>query len=181
MPERPYHPGYPAPAVPLSPFSERDRPKGAANRTTEVELSASAIGPDDFPAARNLLRQAGLPADDLGETGVALFSFRDPAGRVGLGGLELYGAEALLRSVVVVPGHRGSGVGSRIVGWLLDHAARAGARRVYLLTADAGDFFRKAGFTVIERSAAPPSIASIRQMTGLCPSSAFLMMKQVHL
>ncbi len=143
-----------------------------------IELQASALEPGDLSGIAQSLREAGLPADDITEPGVTLFTFRRGDTTVGYGGLEFYGADALLRSVVVVS-HRGQGNGRRIVEMLLDQARNAGVRGIYLLTNDAHGYFEKIGFSSVERSAAPPSIAATRQMSSICPSSSVLMVKEL--
>ena len=64
---------------------------------------------------REALRLAALPADDLDDENVCAFALRDGGATVGYAGLELYGGDALLRSVVVDPARRGRGSGQAIV------------------------------------------------------------------
>jgi N-acetylglutamate synthase-like GNAT family acetyltransferase len=141
------------------------------------DLSATPLAPADLPAMRAVLRRAALPADDLEEPDVTLFAFARDGEVVGYGGLELYGDDALLRSIVVAPDRRREGVGRRIVALLLANAAGMGARRGYLLTTEAQKYFEGLGFAAVERRDAPPAIMATRQMAGLCPASAALMAK----
>ena len=102
-------------------------------------------------------------------------------GATGYAGYELYGADVLLRSLVVTAEARGTGNGKAIVARLSRRAFDAGARRAWLLTTTAANFFEKTGFKRVERSAAPEAILGTRQATGLCPSSASLMARPIRL
>ncbi len=109
-----------------------------------------------------------------------LFSFLDHDNRtVAFAGLEGDGKDALLRSVVVVSGLRKSGLATKLVAAMCDAAAKNGVRRLWLLTTTAEGFFAKLGFDKIDRSSAPPSIASTTEFATLCPSSAVCMVKDL--
>ncbi len=128
---------------------------------------------------RAALQAAGLPIDDLEQSGRTFFRFADKGQIVGFGGLEPYGDCALLRSVVVLPEQRGRGYGEAISRRLLDEAGRGGARTVYLLTQSAAAFFEHRGFVKVERTAAPATILQTRQAASLCPASAGLFAKSI--
>jgi amino-acid N-acetyltransferase len=95
----------------------------------------------------------------------------------GLVGLELYGTDALLRSLVVGENARGNGLGSTLVGHAERYAVTKGVRSVYLLTTTAEAFFKRLGYERIDRSQAPPSIKETREFASLCPASSAFMMK----
>lgn len=142
----------------------------------EEMLAAEEVSGQDLAALAAALGVAGLPADDLHDPGRLFWRFRDPAGQVaGYAGLECYGAEALLRSVVVIDTHRGMGLGRAISEAALRKAATCDARRVWLLTNTAADFFEKLGFTPCDRSAAPAAIKATREFSTLCPDTAALL------
>jgi amino-acid N-acetyltransferase len=140
-------------------------------------LQAGPVAPGDFGRLVDLLEAEGLPSGDLREPGVRLFVFRDGGAAIGYAGLEVYGTDALLRSVVVDPTRRRAGVGRSIVEATLAEARRLGATRVFLLTNTAKTYFERLGFVSIDRASAPETILSTRQAAGLCPSSAPLMVK----
>ena len=140
-------------------------------------LQAGPLAPGDFRRLADLLDAEGLPSGDLHEPGVRLLVFRDGAAAIGYAGLELYGEDALLRSVVVEPTRRRAGAGRTIVEATLAEARRLGATRAFLLTTSAKAYFERLGFTAIERASAPAPILATRQAVGLCPSSAPLMVK----
>jgi arsenate reductase len=127
------------------------------------------IGPDD-PAFIAALAEAGLPTDDLTSEPFRYFNWDD----VAFGGVG-EGADALIRSVVVLPEARGRGYGVVIAESLVDAAREAGAERLWLLTTSAAPFFEALGWRVVDRANAPPVIAKSRQFSGLCPASAALM------
>jgi amino-acid N-acetyltransferase len=138
----------------------------------DAEVSAS-----ELPAVTALLAQSGLPTDDVNEPGRRFWRFCERGDMVAVAGLEIHGAEALLRSVALVPSRRSRGIGRDVVGRTLAHAATLGARRVFLLTTTTPEFFTALGFTPIERKAVPKRIAATREFTTLCPASAVCMMK----
>jgi amino-acid N-acetyltransferase len=147
---------------------------------TSIATTALRVGPlapADLRRLADWLEGEGLPSGDLGEPGVRLFAFRDGDTAIGYAGLEVYGADALLRSVVVDPARRRSGAGRAVVEVTLAEARRLGATRVFLLTNTAKAYFERLGFASIDRASAPETILSTRQAAGLCPSSAPLMVK----
>ena len=142
-------------------------------------LRAEPLALGDFRRLAALLDAERLPSADLREQGVRLFAFRDGGAAIGYAGLEIYGADALLRSVVVDPARRNLGAGRAIVAATLIEARRLGATRAFLLTMTAKDFFERLGFAAIDRAQAPAAILATRQAAGLCPSSAPLMAKAI--
>lgn len=123
-----------------------------------------------------LLESASLPTSDLSDDDMRDFFFAGPAtAPVGIVGLQFYGSDALLRSLVVSTAHRARGLGHRLVEHAEHHAREHGATTVYLLTTTAESFFRSRGYVVAPRESAPPAIRSTPEFAGLCPaSSAFL-------
>jgi arsenate reductase/amino-acid N-acetyltransferase len=141
------------------------------------DLHAAPLASGALPAVTKALREAALPDDALDAEGVTLYAFTHGDGVVGYGGLEYYGENALVRSIVVDPSRRRNGVGRRIVEHLLMNAARGGVRRAFLLTTDARAYFEGLGFAEIDRKRAPREILETRQAGGLCPASAVLMVR----
>ncbi len=124
-----------------------------------------------------LLDAERLPSADLDEPDVRLFAFHDGGEIVAYAGLELYGGDALLRSVVVIPARRRGGMGKAVVEATLAEARSLGAARAFLLTTTAKAYFERLGFLTIDRGAAPETILSTRQAASLCPSSAPVMVR----
>lgn len=109
-----------------------------------------AAGIDSTSAdLRAALEEALLPVDDLTDDGRVFYSFEDDGRTVAFGGFELYGPDALLRSLVVLPQARGKGLGRAATEALLGKAFNEGARHAWLLTTSAAPFFEAAGFTPV--------------------------------
>ena len=135
-----------------------------------------ATGRDLIPI-RGLLERCGLPTSDLESARPEFVVIRQDGEVIGAGALQRCGASALLRSVVVAPGHRGSGLGQAVVTELERLARAAQITRLVLLTQTAGEFFARQGYRVIARSSAPEEMQSSEEFRSLCPSSAICMAK----
>lgn len=137
-----------------------------------------ALDPD---IVRELLQNAQLPSADIGHNPRARFYLIEQAGQpVGLAGLECYGHDALLRSLLVQPAYRGRGLAAQLVDHIQQMAAAQGASALYLLTTDAADYFRRIGFRDIAREAAPPAIRQTEQFSQLCPAAASLLWRPIQ-
>lgn len=146
-------------------------------KTATATLALAAAQPGDIPAIADLLRGAALPHEDFAAH-LAHFLVARRAGKVvGAVGFERHGRTALLRSLVVAPARRGTGLGGRLVSRLTAEARRIGVTRFYLLTTTAEAFFAKRGFRRIARGRAPARIAATREFQSLCPVSAVCMMR----
>ena len=121
------------------------------------------------------LAKAGLPADDLEAPGLLIWRFENDDVPVGFGGLEIFGDQALLRSVVTLPPVRNRGIGTAIVATLEAEARIRGCRAVWLVTDQAAAFFRGRGYRACERSEAPAPIRAAA--TFVHPEKAAAMMK----
>jgi amino-acid N-acetyltransferase len=131
-------------------------------------------------AARSLLASAGLPTSDLTAAHCEHFFYWGPADApAGLVGLEPLGDLALLRSLVVSPDARSSGMGTALVRFAENHARSLGMRAIYLLTTTAEGFFGRLGYERLARDLAPPAIKSTAEFSSLCPSSSSFMIKQL--
>lgn len=142
-------------------------------------LMSAPVGVNGLAALAEALEREGLPTGDLHERDVRFFAFERNRRVVGFGGFEPHGDAVLLRSIVVQPDLRGEGFGAEIVQGLLDLAASEGARRAFLLTTNAMEFFERRGFEVIDRAEAPRVILATRQAVALCPASASMMARTI--
>ena len=136
--------------------------------------------PADLPAIRALLAASGLPGEDL--TRAHLDSFwvrRDPAGLVGVVGIERRGRAALLRSLAVRADERGHGLGADLLAHAESQAAALGLDALYLLTTTAERFFAAHGYAVGPRETVPPEIQATAEFAELCPSNSVCMTKRV--
>ena len=147
-----------------------------------TNLRAETLGskPADFVELKEALESAGLPSGDIGISGRIFWRFRDASGRtVGYAGIEPYGKDALLRSVVTLPEVRGHGFGSQIAAFLIGYARLRGVERVWLLTTGAAEFFRMLGFGETERASAPDAIRATTEFASLCPATAICMSRGI--
>jgi enamine deaminase RidA (YjgF/YER057c/UK114 family)/N-acetylglutamate synthase-like GNAT family acetyltransferase len=130
-------------------------------RTVPAKLCIEHAAINDHVGVAALLEEAGLPVPTSEGAPVHLLVAREVDGALaGCGGWERYGRAALLRSFAVHPQRRGQGIGRALVHAVLAELQANGVRDAYLLTLDAADFFAHFGFTTIERSALPATIAA---------------------
>lgn len=127
-----------------------------------------------------LLQAQGLPTSDITDEHLEHFFFvGSDDSPTGLVGLEIYGRNALLRSLVVDENARRRGLGSTLAAHAEQYAASKSVRSIYLLTATAETFFRRLGYVRIDRSQAPSSIERTREFASLCPASSAFMVKSL--
>lgn len=144
-----------------------------------TELRLTHLPPGERADARALLESCGLPTADVDEPGVRLFRGSVDGRSVCVGGFELFGGNALLRSVAVEGNSRGQGFGSALCEKLERRAREHGARTLYLLTTDAAGFFERLGFDRCEREAVPAAVRESREFADLCPVSAVCMAMEI--
>ncbi|WP_286169185.1 arsenic resistance N-acetyltransferase ArsN2 [Rhizobium sp. NFACC06-2] len=128
----------------------------------------------DLSDLTQALSLSGLPTEDIAESGRTFFRAvgRDD-NTVGYSGVEQCGQDVLLRSVVVLPDHRGKSLGKMIVVETLRAAPVAST--VYLATTTAAPFFSGLGFQVVDRAVVPAAILATRQLSSICPATATIM------
>jgi amino-acid N-acetyltransferase len=127
-----------------------------------------------------LLKAEGLPASDLTEAHLEHFFFTGTDGvPSALVGLEIYGEDGLLRSLVVSSAARTQGLGSALVRHAEEYAASCHVRALYLLTTTAESYFEHRGYRRVDRAQAPPAIQSTREFASLCPTSSAFMIKRL--
>jgi N-acetylglutamate synthase-like GNAT family acetyltransferase len=126
------------------------------------------------------LAKAKLPTADVEAPGRLFWRFATTEEvPVGFGGLEPYGDDALLRSLVTLPPVRGRGVGTAIVAALEFEARLHGCRNLWVITTTAADFFERLGYARCERAVVPPTIRETTEFAELCPTSADVLMKKL--
>jgi amino-acid N-acetyltransferase len=131
--------------------------------------------PHDAPLIEELLTEASLPLEGIGEH-LATFLVAEQDGNIiGVMGLELYGGTALLRSAAVRPSERGKGVGTELYRRILALAKDCGVRRLILLTDTAEKYFARKGFRVIDRNVITGPITRSAEFAGACPGLAVAM------
>jgi len=128
--------------------------------------------PEDLPAVLTLLQSAALPTEGVADHFAHFIVAWDRSGLAGLAGLEPYGPAVLLRSLVVRPDLRGRGLGAALTLRLLEQARRADAKRVFLLTETAQNFFPRFGFETVARDSADEAVQASVEFRAACPQSA---------
>jgi N-acetylglutamate synthase-like GNAT family acetyltransferase len=139
----------------------------------EAPLATAVPQADDLPGIRQLLTTSNLPLAGIEmQFPDAYVVCRRGEAVVGMAGLERYASAGLLRSVAVLPSHRGTGMARELVENRLRYAIDLGLREVFLLTITAPTYFMRFGFIQAERSAAPAPLLESPEFAGICPSSA---------
>ena len=132
-------------------------------------------------AAAALLQAQGLPVSDITDEHLEHFFYiGSDDSPTALVGVEIYGADALLRSLIVADTARARGLGSTLVEHVEDYAASRQVSAVYLLTTTAESFFERRGYRRVDRAQAPLAIQSTREFAGLCPASSAFMIKRLQ-
>jgi len=131
----------------------------------------------DMPQICALLESADLPTSDLTTARPQFLVAFEGSQIVAAGALQRFGQSALLRSVVVAPELRGSGLGRLMVRELERTALAAGIGQLILLTQTATSFFEQLRYRVIDRQDAPADMQQGEEFRTLCPASASCMAK----
>jgi amino-acid N-acetyltransferase len=137
------------------------------------EIVAARSG--DWPRLATLLHDSGLPVEGLEAHLDATIVARDATTILGCAALEVYGNDALLRSVAVTAEHRGKGLGEALTAAAIALARRRKVRAIYLLTETAARFFPRFGFEETTREAVPAGVRQSVEFTTACPASATVM------
>lgn len=154
--------------------------------TSEPNPLPQPLTAQEHATVQSLLAGAGLPHDDLSPASMGLFlGLRDlPTGRddapdslIAIAGLEPHGHDGLLRSLLVLPPHRGRGLARALVRAQETQAARLGLCRLVLLTETVADLFRALGYRDTDRATLPDDVRASAQFAKLCPASAVCLSK----
>ena len=129
----------------------------------------------DLEGIRKLLNATGLDWRDIGDDDYKNYLvLKNEEGIAGCIGLEIYGEDAILRSLSVSTSFRGQGYGWMLAETEIQYARHRGVRRIYLLSPEtASDFFaEKLGFRVIDVSTVADAVAqssTFRSQRGKSP------------
>lgn len=123
----------------------------------------------------SLLDENSLPVDDI-DLSIQKFIIAVYNSRViGSIGIEIYGENALLRSLAVQKNFRGKKIAHDILNHLLEFARQSKVGHLHLLTTTAKGYFQKHGFIEGKRDSAPLTIQSSKEFSFLCPTSSTYM------
>jgi len=127
---------------------------------------------EDVDGISQLISSATLPAVEVAEWLSSFWVLDDAGTLLGCAGIERYGDAAVLRSVVVDASLRGSGEGARMTEHALAFARDDGARRCYLFTMTASEFFSRFGFERCRLDDFEPAARKSWQWQGISGSEA---------
>lgn len=129
---------------------------------------------------KELLLSSGLPSSDLNNAPIHLFGMKKNNRLIATGALEVYGNNAVLRSVAVSNNFQNKGYGKQIVRHLEKVATELKISHLFLLTTTAEIFFKKLGYLPFQRSLSPTEILSSAQFRDICPQSALCLCKKLE-
>ena len=143
-------------------------------------LIATPLAVWEREGVKDALVKAALPAEDVDAPRILFWRFETTDSiPVGFGGLEIYGEDALMRSIVILPPLRSRGLGTAVIGQLETEAAVLKCRAVWLLTDGASEFFDRLGYAKCDRAVVPQAIRESREFAQLCPETAEVLVKRL--
>jgi amino-acid N-acetyltransferase len=143
----------------------------------EIQYSWAEVA--DMAGIQSLLKQCDLPYQDISSHLANFITAKAGKAIIGVNGLEIYGKDALLRSLAVDPAWRGRNVSSELNARILARARQKGVKHLYLLTQTVENYAVKLGFYKIARDNTPPTIQATTEFKSLCPETAVCMMKTI--
>ncbi|MDN7942439.1 arsenic resistance N-acetyltransferase ArsN2 [Burkholderia multivorans] len=144
-----------------------------------MKMNIREAQPSDLDSIRKLLEDNQLPIADVTAPLLGDFLVAVVPGLVGVVGLERFGSNALLRSLVVASDGRSRGLGRELVEKMEQRARATGVSSLWLLTNSAMEFFQGVGYTTVHRDEVPAVIKESREFAELCPASAVCMCKHL--
>jgi len=143
-------------------------------------MTAENRDPGSWGTLVDLVTRSGLPTADLKPGVQRWWATHDGPRLVGVIAWEPAGTEALVRSFAVEADRRGRGVGTTLYQALERAARDEGLSRLVLLTETAEAFFRRQGYSEVDRSSLSPEVQATAEFTGLCPVSAVCLAKTLR-
>ncbi|TRX52185.1 GNAT family N-acetyltransferase [Fulvivirga sp. M361] len=122
-----------------------------------------------------ILKQSKLPTEDVDLEKQLFIGYQSEERLTGIGALEIFGKNALLRSMAVVYSSQNRGLGSKLVSRLIQEADLRQVKNIYLLTETAQTFFEKHDFIQTARNEVPEIILQSAEFKKLCPTTAICM------
>ena len=141
-----------------------------------MQYGVKRVEKTELIGLRHILLAEGLPVQTLGVAPISFFAVTvDNGAPIGWGGIESYGTQGVMRSVVIKNALRGTGAGRILVNALIDEAREIGLKKIWLLTTNAETFFGHLGFQHAIRSEAPKDIQKCEEFTWAYHDSAHCM------
>lgn len=138
------------------------------------------LGLEYIDDVKTILSKSNLPTSDIDLTTQQFIGIQSEDQLIGIGALELYGSNGLLRSMAVIYSGQKKGLGSTLVQGLIDMAKEHRVVQLFLLTETAENFFSRNGFSKINRSEVPEAILQTEEFTNLCPTTAVCMIRKLY-
>lgn len=138
-------------------------------------FSFTEATPEDLKTIQALLRSNNLPFEDCGDHLSNFIGISQDKQIIAIGGFELVGQFALLRSVAVDPEFRRLGLAASLIDNRLSQLRLLKVEAVYILTETAEKYFSLLGFEIVGRDNLPVEIQTTQQCQTLCPASAIAM------
>lgn len=129
----------------------------------------------DLKQLESILKKSKLPYEDCKYHLNNFVLMESDKEIVAIGGSEMFGDIALLRSITVLKQYQGNGLGNSIFFKIKKDLIVRGVKTIYLLTETAEEYFRALGFEQTSRDIVPQQIKKTKQFSTLCPSSAVVM------
>lgn len=146
---------------------------------TRATITLQPADDSTLSYVETLLEENDLPSQDVRSKPECFYIGYARGDPIGIGGIEIYGTEGLLRSVVVEQQARGNRFGAAICDVLENKAQSDGVETLYLLTTTVPEFFANRGYVKFERADAPATIQDTTEFDGLCPTTATCMKKSL--
>jgi amino-acid N-acetyltransferase len=142
-------------------------------------ISYRKATPADRPAVLAILKLHNLPTADISPD-LLHFVVAEKGGQLaGCVGLEVYGSDALVRSLAVDGVAQNQGVGNELLTRAIALSKTLGCKTLHLLTTTAREYFLKKGFRDERRDQGPELIRTSREFSELCPSTAVYMVREL--
>jgi len=145
----------------------------------QTTVSLQKATAQDFESICQLLLAAQLPTSDLNPLLENFFVAIEENQIVGVIGMDQYGHAGLLRSAIVHPEHRNTGIATALVSQLTEHAKLNAVNALYLITNTAESYFQQKGFAKISKDAVPAAVLQSKEFNGLCPASSSIMFRKL--
>lgn len=143
------------------------------------EHTIRAAQPDDLDGVVALLKEASLSIPGVAEHFEDFIVAERDGTLVGAVGLEMRGRHAFLRSAVVTPAERGTGIGAALTQRITEIARERGVETMWLLTTKADGYWKRHGYEYVSRDEVPETVKVSPQFAGACPASAYAMKRDI--
>lgn len=134
----------------------------------------------DLPDILHLLKECELPVQGVIDHLRNFLVLKVEGKMIGCVGLEIYKNFCLLRSLAVIGIEQGKGYGHILVDEILRLIKKKNINKVYLLTTDGVDYFKRFNFRAINRNKVDSEIQKTLAFNSQCCSSAICMSSTIN-